>query len=428
MTKKSRYLLLLAGFITFLILAPIIVLYVRGITYDFSKKTFVTTGILAVRSAPKDAQIFLNQKLKRKSAGDIKFLIPGEYQVTLKKEGYHDWNKRLAINSGQVTWASPAFNNINLLYKTPLLQNQIQNVTDFRNQNNTITYLTKEEIVTASASDINNQKSWKLPRSINKIVEANDSEEIFILKEENASIVFDSVSGKFYDISGLCAGECVLKFSGKDLYALNAGVLYKINFETKTKTQVLKEVKAFTFQNNNLYFIQNNASGTPELLLSQTPFSEKQILIPSVPIFESGDLMVTFEKQILLVADRNLYLMSSSLDKLAENVGQFVFQKSDSSLIISHSGELDYYDPISHNLNYITRSGQQLENLVIRSNIGYAFYKKNSRIIGMELDTRDNQNQYELYESSALVKFTLDDAAKILTVLDGTDLKILKIK
>ena len=75
---------MLLGFVVFLILAPTIVLYVRGITYDFSKKAFVTTGILAMRLEPKDANIYLNNKLKRESS-DIKFILPGEYDVTVKR-------------------------------------------------------------------------------------------------------------------------------------------------------------------------------------------------------------------------------------------------------------------------------------------------------------------------------------------------------
>ena len=113
MTNKSRYLIILLGTLVFAVLAPLIVLYVRGITFNFQTRSFEATGIIAISSEPKTADIFLNGKLAKHGSGDIKFLSPGEYQLELKNDGYYSWNKRFKVMPGEVTLAS-AFNSVYL--------------------------------------------------------------------------------------------------------------------------------------------------------------------------------------------------------------------------------------------------------------------------------------------------------------------------
>ena len=86
MSKKTRYLLLLLGFVFFILFAPIMVFYVTGLKYDLKTGKFESTGILAMRSTPSSVNVLLNGKIVRKSDGDIKFLLPGEYNLSLQKK------------------------------------------------------------------------------------------------------------------------------------------------------------------------------------------------------------------------------------------------------------------------------------------------------------------------------------------------------
>src|SRR4051812_12268993 len=102
MSKKARYLIIAAGFILFIILAPLTVLYVSGINYDFKTGHFTRTGIMGFKVDPKDASIFIDGKLIKKTAGNIGFLNSGEYQVKVSKDKYRDWTKRLRIEANKV--------------------------------------------------------------------------------------------------------------------------------------------------------------------------------------------------------------------------------------------------------------------------------------------------------------------------------------
>ncbi len=434
MTKKIRYLILALGFVVFIILAPVIVLYVRGMVYDFKTHSFVSTGILAIRTDPKNADIYLNGKLKSKTSGDIKFLLPGEYEVTFKKQGYNDWTKRLVIQQSQVTWASPYLNKTYLLLKNPGSKIFDNSVLDFYNQNGQLTYLTADKLVRASASDINQKQTYQLPKPVNKILAVDTNGSNFILAYNTASsskktiLNFNFANGQFTDISELFGKPSDFQFSANgQLFANDSDDLYQIDVNAKSKTLIADSVNAFYFQANDLYATQKISTST-ELWISQTPYTQPQILIDSVPNFSSGNLFVTFEKQVLLLADGNLYLANSSMQKIADGVNKFSFDSRNSIFSILHYGELDYYGSLGQSLNFITRSSHPLDNLDVKSEIGYAFFSSGNEIDAIELDTHDSQNQYTLYTGQALQKFIVDETDNNIIILDGGELKIVKLR
>lgn len=63
------------------------------------------SGLLALSSDPKGAQIFLNDRLVS-ATDDTIYLEPGEYQVRINKDGYHSWQKNLLLEPELVTSAN----------------------------------------------------------------------------------------------------------------------------------------------------------------------------------------------------------------------------------------------------------------------------------------------------------------------------------
>ena len=424
MTKKSRYSLLLAGFIIFVVLAPLIVLYVRGESYNFKTHSFVATGIFGIQAQPKSVDIFLDGVEKRSSAGDIKFVPAGEYQLTLKKSGYQSWSKRLAITAGQVTWANPANNYIYLLLSAPAAKTLDQTVLDFYGTPDNFVYLTGSDITIGSTH-------YSLPENADKILAHDAGNKNFVLEGASTSpqtlLYFNSDSGNFTDLSVLFSTMPQMQFSGSgDLFALSAGNLYTVDAANKIKTPIFQNVKAFYAQGNDLYYIQEKL-GALSLFVSQEPFAQSQTLLTTAPNFQSGNLIVTFEKKIFLEADNSLYEDTGTFEQISNNVANFNFDPNTSILSFFHSGEFDYIDS-NQNLNFITRTGQSLNNLAINTNIGYAFYSTNSQLTAIELDTRSNQNQYVLYTGTNIEKFSVDSSGQNILVMDDGELKSLKIR
>lgn len=76
--------------------------YARGYRFNMSKLRFEPNGILVVNSDPTGSEIYVNGDFKTRSDASIS-LAPGTYDITLKRDGFISWNKRLTIEKEVVT-------------------------------------------------------------------------------------------------------------------------------------------------------------------------------------------------------------------------------------------------------------------------------------------------------------------------------------
>lgn len=92
---KNLFIRLLFISLFLFILVGIIAL-ARGYRIDFQKKSFTSTGIIALSSSPKAAKVFVNNELK--GVTDINLTLPpGQYQIEIKKDGYTSWKKNVSL-------------------------------------------------------------------------------------------------------------------------------------------------------------------------------------------------------------------------------------------------------------------------------------------------------------------------------------------
>ncbi|MCX6796201.1 MAG: hypothetical protein NTW06_01760, partial [Candidatus Falkowbacteria bacterium] len=115
MAKRTRNILFAIFILIFIIVTPLVCLYATGyqIGQNFSIQK---TGILVVKTAPREANVYLENKTQKKLVADllatdknksyltpakIKGLLSGEYDITINKDNYWPWNKKLVINPGQ---------------------------------------------------------------------------------------------------------------------------------------------------------------------------------------------------------------------------------------------------------------------------------------------------------------------------------------
>lgn len=64
--------------------------------------TIKGTGLLSANSFPTAGEVYINDKLTTATDNTLN-LDPGQYQVTIKKDGYHTWSKLLTITAELVT-------------------------------------------------------------------------------------------------------------------------------------------------------------------------------------------------------------------------------------------------------------------------------------------------------------------------------------
>lgn len=102
----TRILLFLLSLILVPTVTVAVILFARGYRFSLKQQTFQATGLLSATSLPTGASIYVNGELK--SATDTTLnLVPGIYQIKIKKEGFSPWEKQLKIEPEVVTRASP---------------------------------------------------------------------------------------------------------------------------------------------------------------------------------------------------------------------------------------------------------------------------------------------------------------------------------
>ena len=112
---KTRIIIFFTTILIVLTLGYFASLYARGYKFNPKDKKITATGLLVIKSSPEAAQIFIDNKLRNATNTTIS-LAPGTYDISVKKEGYHSWNKRLVIEKEIVTEV-----NANLFKTAPSL-------------------------------------------------------------------------------------------------------------------------------------------------------------------------------------------------------------------------------------------------------------------------------------------------------------------
>src|SRR3989338_9273221 len=106
LTKTRRRILFYSSIFVFFVAAIPILLYSFG--YGISRDFKISkTGGIFIQTSEAGADVFVGSKHKRTSllgkSGLIKNLVPGIYKVSVRKEGFWDWEKSLDVFSETVT-------------------------------------------------------------------------------------------------------------------------------------------------------------------------------------------------------------------------------------------------------------------------------------------------------------------------------------
>ena len=88
------------------------IIYARGYRLDLEKKTMTSTGILAISSYPKAANIYINNEFKGVTDQNI-ILAPGNYQIDIKKDGYTNYTKKISLKGELVLTLEPVLFPVN---------------------------------------------------------------------------------------------------------------------------------------------------------------------------------------------------------------------------------------------------------------------------------------------------------------------------
>jgi len=101
--SKHRSLVAVLTFIFLSAVTAVVILWATGYRPDPENGGFTKTGMVAVKSSPEGAKIYLDGKLVAVTDDSLAGIAPGEHQLKVTKEGYVSWNKTITVYEELVT-------------------------------------------------------------------------------------------------------------------------------------------------------------------------------------------------------------------------------------------------------------------------------------------------------------------------------------
>lgn len=103
-TKLKFLILWSVLLISFGILSVYLILSASGYRIDWQWFRIEKTGIVTIKSQPRDVSILIDASLSAKSTPvALRNILPGSYDISIIKPEYQEWNKTIHVESGRVT-------------------------------------------------------------------------------------------------------------------------------------------------------------------------------------------------------------------------------------------------------------------------------------------------------------------------------------
>ena len=127
--KRASVILLYGATTAAIIVATIVlVAMAQGYRYDSTTGEITSGGLVLTASEPA-AELYLDNKPLNKSNPQRLLLKAGSYDLKMILAGYRDWQKRIEVESGEVTWAQYPYMLPDSIITQPVLT--LQNLAAF---------------------------------------------------------------------------------------------------------------------------------------------------------------------------------------------------------------------------------------------------------------------------------------------------------
>ncbi len=395
MTLRARRIIYLAFILIFTIITPTIVFYTVGYRYNFKKNKIQKTGILILNSKPKEAKIYLNDRLrKEKTPAKITNLLPDEYFIKIEKENFHPWQKKLTVESNLTTFAEdiilfkrslPSEIKISQINSAPLFAQDNQFDRDFeKNQTSTTS-----KINLISLSPDEKKLAYTLNLEHGKeiwILTLNNKKEQLIYRTSNENKIdfleWDPASQKI--LITIMTSDNFKKYLIFDL-------------ENPEKISLYSRLQDFYFQFKN---IKNK----------ETPVN-----FANYNLIEGSNQFVTLidrESQTLLIID------PKTNEKIFETKAKGGQWFSDGGkLLFFNDFELWIYNLASNEKKVITRYSKEILDAEWYLNSNYILLLTNNTIKSIEIDSRYVRNIVDLVKMDEIFEFEINKKEEVIYLL-----------
>lgn len=405
MNQKTRLIILFSCAVLFLVITPYIVLYSLGYRVDFAHLKVVATGGIYVRALPEPLDVSIDNNLKNTTgilSNSVFFqnLLPGFHQVSITKEGYYSYQKKLLVVGNQVA----KLEHVTLFPKqTPfkLLAKNIQNSYLAPDGNTMLLTTPNGDDISFEVMRLQDNQQHVLGLSLlgQTITSAQWS--------QDSSRVLINVANSYYLFQPFLTYPklAFLSFlAGAKEPSFNPDApsqfffIKNNNLYTSSKTlPLIKGVEAYQITNGAITYLASDGFlyTTDTLGGPITKASAEALAINPSSSYQLTDISGT----LFLIQDQSLMLFNQTTKVFG------LFDTSVNSIALSPDGQKilyvgDHqisYSPMSDiaNIKTILNSLQQISN-VNWLNSDYLVFQLGNQIIISEIDTRGNVNTVTL--------------------------------
>lgn len=285
----------------YVVFCPLLILYALGYIYTPGPggEQLVTTGLIYIDTAPQGADVYLDFKPREeKTPLAMPELLPGSYRVTLKLEGYKEWQENVPVEAEKATVLDKVLLIPEKWEEIELLKGSYSSMIPIRG----LDFIVLGDKGLASSYvvyDYTQDKSWPLiPEK--KLEDEEKIEEYFIQEKSPYMLLYLTGAEKErYLWVNLEEGEdealevtelfphlpdFVQWETGSEnlLFTLQNGYINKIDIKEKALyPEIIKKVQGFGVSNGDIYallaggkFIRTDSSGKNEdVLLDDEPLA-----------------------------------------------------------------------------------------------------------------------------------------------------------
>jgi len=355
----------------------IVILFSRGWRLNLKEKTVVATGIIDITSDPKGATIYIDGEKKGKTPTVIDSIIPGVYQLELRKDLYTNWIKEVEIREEYVTKITANLfeenNELTQLTNTPL-----EDVIFSKSGNEAIVINTHNGDQGIWKTQLN-QSFFQLEMSKIKIADLVEPDAFDILTSSYTILPNNNFSKailyieekdnlkRYFMLDLLKANAEIIEISeylekAKDYKWLRDDLTLAIETEQElatfnTKDNILSIVSnwpvvTWTESNDNIYFINTNTSNQVKSIFTSRingGSREKFLLNNEAEISEIRNLSYNQEYSTLIISSAN----DTKLLNTKTGKETLVFDSPSSIINISPNERYVIINNVSESKNYV---------------------------------------------------------------------------
>ena len=383
MTKKTRTILFLLCSALFLIITPSVIFYSLGYRFDFETKKISQTGGIYLKVAPKQVEIYLDGKLKKKTdfifgSALVENLLPKKYKIEIKKENYHSWEKTLEVKEKGVAEAK----NVILFPQDPKFNIITKRVVKFWPSPDQRKLILKEE----------SEDGWAL-----KLFELNKNIKSHLIEEDDISRVgADLLDLNFSENSE----EIILEVGTAETikyFSLKLNILPPILTETELPEPLVENVIVYQKSNNDIYYLDKSGYvfKTDLSLNEKTKINDNPLPVKQETDYE----LMVFQEYIFLRENQTLYQFdaeSKSFERFAEPIKSMKTYPDSNKLVYFSDSEI-WILYLPEERIFLMRLSEKIED-IFWLNSDYLVFSAGDRIKITEIDNRDRVNVIDFGE------------------------------